>query len=136
MGRKKKKGNKSPKKRFWGLPKDVRMEKGKEWVAQFEGDDIIKSYSKTFGLNLINSMKELRRLGVKISGQDRKRIKNLVEERKRKKQLRKEKRRHALGFNEYEDHDETFAFIAGFTSGGAPYGITHEEMEEFIDNED
>ncbi|WP_154670409.1 hypothetical protein [Bacillus timonensis] len=42
MGRKKKKGNKSPKKQFWGLPKDVRIEKGKEWIAQFEGDDIIK----------------------------------------------------------------------------------------------
>jgi len=25
--------------------------------------------------------------------------------------------------------DENYAFIAGFTSGGAPYGITHEEME-------
>jgi len=25
--------------------------------------------------------------------------------------------------------DENFAFIAGFTSGGAPFGITHEEMK-------
>lgn len=27
------------------------------------------------------------------------------------------------------ESDETFAFIAGYTSGGAPYGITWEEME-------
>ena len=27
--------------------------------------------------------------------------------------------------------DENFAFIAGFTSNGAPYGITHEEMKNF-----
>jgi len=26
--------------------------------------------------------------------------------------------------------DENFAFIAGYTSGGAPYGLTHEEMAE------
>jgi len=26
--------------------------------------------------------------------------------------------------------DEYFAFIAGFTSGGTPFGITHEEMRE------
>jgi len=26
--------------------------------------------------------------------------------------------------------DETFAYIVGYTSGGAPYGITHEEMTE------
>ena len=31
----------------------------------------------------------------------------------------------------------TFAFIVGYTSGGFPYGITHEEMDEIensIDN--
>lgn len=27
------------------------------------------------------------------------------------------------------ESDETFAFIAGYTSGGFPYGITWEEME-------
>ena len=26
--------------------------------------------------------------------------------------------------------DGTFAYIAGYTSGGAPYGVTWEEMEE------
>lgn len=29
---------------------------------------------------------------------------------------------------EMYDSDETFAYIAGYTSGGAPYGITHEEL--------
>lgn len=28
------------------------------------------------------------------------------------------------------EHDETFAFIAGYTAGGAPFGITHEEMKK------
>jgi hypothetical protein len=28
------------------------------------------------------------------------------------------------------DSDENFAFIAGYTSGGAPYGLTYEEMAE------
>lgn len=27
------------------------------------------------------------------------------------------------------DSDEVFAFIAGYTSGGAPHGITWEEMQ-------
>lgn len=26
--------------------------------------------------------------------------------------------------------DEYFAMILGYTSGGFPYGVTHEEMEE------
>lgn len=29
------------------------------------------------------------------------------------------------------ESDEHFAYIAGYTSGGAPYGITWEEQEEF-----
>jgi hypothetical protein len=33
------------------------------------------------------------------------------------------------------DSDETFAFIVGYTSGGFPYGITHEEMDEIERNE-
>ncbi|RBP03869.1 hypothetical protein [Rossellomorea aquimaris] len=28
------------------------------------------------------------------------------------------------------DSDETLAFIAGYTDGGFPFGITHEEMED------
>lgn len=28
--------------------------------------------------------------------------------------------------------DEYFGFIAGYTSNGVPYGLTHEEMEEIM----
>ena len=28
------------------------------------------------------------------------------------------------------ESDDIFAFIAGYTSGGSPYGVTWEEMEE------
>ena len=30
--------------------------------------------------------------------------------------------------------DDNFAFIAGFTSNGVPFGLTHEEMRE-LENE-
>lgn len=40
---------------------------------------------------------------------------------------------------QYEDSpfesDDTFAFIAGYTAGGFPYGITWEEMAEIESNE-
>jgi len=45
--------------------------------------------------------------------------------RNRKLKLKKEIVKHVE-----LDSDETFAFIAGYTSGGAPYGLTHEEMAE------
>jgi len=30
--------------------------------------------------------------------------------------------------DDYPDSDDTFLYIAGYTSGGAPYGVTWEEM--------
>jgi hypothetical protein len=35
-----------------------------------------------------------------------------------------------LELEAYIESDETFAFIAGYTEDGVPYGITHEEMGE------
>jgi hypothetical protein len=53
---------------------------------------------------------------------------------KKEKQRRQEKRRQRKRLIEQEEFnlesDETFAFIAGYTEGGAPFGITHEEMAD------
>ncbi len=32
------------------------------------------------------------------------------------------------------DSDEHFGFIAGYTVNGAPYGLTHDEMDEIKDD--
>ncbi|WP_391206704.1 hypothetical protein [Psychrobacillus sp. L4] len=46
----------------------------------------------------------------------------------KKKKTKKSKKR--LDIMEEEELFGEFAFIAGYTEGGAPYGILHEEMEE------
>ncbi len=33
------------------------------------------------------------------------------------------------------ESDEHFGFIAGYTSNGVPFGLTHEEMEELEETE-
>jgi hypothetical protein len=43
-----------------------------------------------------------------------------------KKEIKKKKKSELI--ESYSD--ENFAFIVGFTSGGAPYGLTHDEMAE------
>ena len=50
----------------------------------------------------------------------------MSEKKNRNRKLKKEK----IDEHVKLDSDENFAFIAGFTSGGAPYGLTHEEMAE------
>lgn len=37
--------------------------------------------------------------------------------------------------NDWDESDEYFAFIAGYTENGAPFGITHEEWEEIEERE-
>lgn len=128
----KKKKRKSKKKQFWGLPKEVRMEQAKSWLESYDGDHVIKAYSKLFGLNLKNALKELELVGAKISNQEREYTKELIKKRKKENDRKREKRRNAkeLVLYEFEDYDDTFAFIAGYTEGGAPFGITYEEMED------
>ena len=50
-------------------------------------------------------------------------LKRRIEQRK----LAKEKVK-ALNIADY-DSDDNFALIVGYTSGGFPYGLTHEELE-------
>ena len=40
------------------------------------------------------------------------------------------RKKHEESEDRLFESDETFAFIAGYTSGGVPYGVTWEEMEE------
>lgn len=47
------------------------------------------------------------------------------------KKARKKKKSKNKQENDWTDfQDDRFFFIAGYTSGGAPYGVTWEEMED------
>ncbi len=118
---------------FWGLPMVERKELAKSWIEKYDGDNKVKAYSKMFGLNIKNSMKELRSIGVPLSNEEKEYARRILEAKKQKSEKKREKRRMEdleIELEAYIESDETFAFIAGYTEGGAPYGITHEEMDE------
>ena len=46
----------------------------------------------------------------------------------KKKNLKKKNKELELLLEQDEFYDEDFAFIAGYTSGGAPYGIRWEDV--------
>lgn len=58
--------------------------------------------------------------------------KKTKKEKWRRQEIRRQrKREREKARYEFElESDETFAFIAGCTEGGVPYGVTHEEMAE------
>jgi hypothetical protein len=97
------------------------------WVAKHQGEKIVSHYRKWFGVDLLCAIAELRLLGVPVDqgyeAQVRRSVDDLAEYRKRKK-----RRLNAVDPQESgTDCDGTLAYIAGYTPGGVPFGVTWEE---------
>ncbi len=92
----------------------------------------------------MKAVEELQLLGVSLTKEQIDREKAAVKayqeiqraKKAKRKRIREQKRMEKDNplFSEYQD--DTFYYIAGYTSGGAPYGITWEEMGINPDMED
>ncbi|TCP31281.1 hypothetical protein EV207_103165 [Scopulibacillus darangshiensis] len=129
MGKKKKKNKDlGPKRKR--LKREARLKQARIWVDNYEGKNIIKGYRNWFAVDLECALKELEMVGYPVSIKQKEYVKRATAERQRERQLRKERRdAHKQALLDDDWSDETFAFIAGYTPGGAPFGITHEEIE-------
>ena len=104
-------------------------------MKTYSGKRIVHGYAKRYGVDKLCAAKELRLIGIEISEEYENQLRQSIEELKKQRQLRKDKNAQELNSLSGFDSDENFAFIAGYTSGGFPYGITHEEMDEIDKNE-
>ena len=91
--------------------------------------DIVKGYSKWFGVNSICAIKELRNKGVAITEEYEHKIRQIEAAKKVARQKNKKNRAKNKLERQTEFSDAQFVFIVGYTSGDAAYGVTHEEME-------
>lgn len=114
---------------------EERKPKTSAWVESFDGTayngDIIKAYRKKFAVDRLTSCRELQLLGVEITPEQIAR-EQAAEDRHRqhlqnRKKKKREQKRMEITFQN-PDQDDQFFFIAGYTSGGAPYGVTWDEM--------
>jgi len=110
------------------LSRDGRLNAAKQWLSEYEGKNIVKGYSRHFAVNSLCAVAELEMLGLTFDAAYIEQLKKAEEQRaiqnQRRRELKKEKELETL----YPESDENFYYIAGYTSGGAPYGITWEEM--------
>jgi hypothetical protein len=114
-----------------------RLASAPQWLPTYTGKDIVKGYRKHYGVDWQTAFTELEMLGVAIDParkeQTLQTVQQQAELRRQKKQERlAEQEAAALGW----DQDDTFAVIIGYTSGGAPYGLTWEEWEALEGSED
>jgi hypothetical protein len=111
-----------------GMKREGRIKAAKYWIPRYEGKNIIKGYSKYFGVNKLCAIKELEMLGYNFKPEYIMQVKESLKAQERLKQEHKLRKKQSESLNDYIDYNETFYFIAGYTSGGTPYGVTREEV--------
>jgi hypothetical protein len=108
----------------------ARLESAKHWLPTYKGCDVVKGYRKWYGVSTVCAITELRQLGIKVDVQRLIQAKRTEEstalQRAKKRQERAEKRVEEE--TPLVEFDENFAYIAGYTNWGFPYG-TVEELE-------
>lgn len=132
--KKKKPKGKAAKKK---MPQALRLEKARKWLDSYAGQNVLKDYRKKFAVDCMKAVEELQLLGLTFTAEQIAREKLAVQAHIRQEQAKKAKRRARRKAAKqppspfHEDQDDRFFYIAGYTSGGAPYGVTWEEMGLF-----
>jgi hypothetical protein len=90
-----------------------RLASAKLWLQSCTGEKVVRDYRRYFGVDWPDYKETV--------------LKTLASIAAAKGQKKAEKL--AL---ENPDQDENFAFIAGYTSDGAPYGITWDEWDQIV----
>ena len=105
-----------------------RLKEARIWYPEqnfTESSHIVKAYRTRFNVDKTCAMRELVMLGL-LPEEKQKAYKEQLAARDRKLAEKWERRNQAEESVDI-DQDENFFFIAGYTPGGAPYGVTWEE---------
>ncbi|MFA6275622.1 MAG: hypothetical protein WC622_02675 [Pedobacter sp.] len=109
-------------------PRAMRLQRAKSWLSSYEGKNVVRGYAKKYRVDLLCAIAELRTLGVEIKPEYEQAVRQTIVQRVEQNKTQKEvKNREFDGISDHQDGD--FAYIAGYTIGGAPYGIRWEEMD-------
>jgi len=123
MPKKKKKKSGQP---GQALKREPRLRKARQWLAAYEGSEkkIVRNYRDKFKVDIPTALRDLRDIGYVFAPEYVEAVLRGEEQRLRQKALKKQDQLE----QDVDWRDDRFYFIAGYTSGGAPYGVTWEEM--------
>jgi len=113
------------------LSRSSRLAAAKTWIPTYNGKNLLRGYRKYFGVDFVCAIKELEILGYETNSEYIKQLQQSADGRRRAKEI---KGRTLLETSDCSD--ENFYYIIGYTSGGASFGITYEEMEMEIEIEE
>ena len=109
------------------LPREKRLIRAKQWITQYGGEHLIRGYRKKFGVDRMSAIEDLFLLGV-IDEEKRNTLRQQEQERQALVLRKRQEKEAAEWAARHANQNDEFYFIAGYTSGGAPYGVTWKEM--------
>jgi hypothetical protein len=110
------------------MTRQGRLASARSWLTKFSGKNVVRSYANWFGVDLLCAVKELSLLGVTIDPAYVAKLKTTLASAKSRRPKQPVKEPQSVGYG--VDWDENFAYIAGRTEAGFPYGVTWEELAE------
>jgi hypothetical protein len=109
------------------MNRQARLASARTWLMKFSGKNVVRSYANWFAVDLLCAVKELSLLGVAVDPTYVAQLETTFASRRRSsKQAGTEQNSAGYGV----DWDESFAYIAGRTEAGFPYGVTWEELAD------
>ncbi|MFN0119730.1 MAG: hypothetical protein ACKV2V_04435 [Blastocatellia bacterium] len=106
------------------MKRAARLQSARTWLAKYKGENVVRGYRKHFGVDFTCAFIELEMLGVQVDPGYKATVMRSLQHSSKARQRKKQTAEDEL----WSDSDETYAYIAGYTSGGMPYGVTWEEM--------
>ena len=107
--------------------REKRLTKARKWLQTYNGTHIVRGYRKHFKLDFTTAINDMEAIGA-ITPEEaavrRESEAHRIEQIRRKR----EERKIQAFFDRFPDSNDQFYFIAGYTDGGVPYGLTWEEM--------
>ena len=111
------------------LNRTKRLKLALQWIKVYTGKNPVRGYARHFSIDLICAITEMRILGYPVPEEYELAVKRSIAN--RSLQRKKKREAKAATTNPPDDvSDGEFTFIAGYTSGGAPYGIRREETDD------
>ena len=89
---------------------------------------MVRDYRKRFKVDQTCALSDLNTIGA-LSPEKLAMLKAQEEIRLRQKREERARKQAEAFFERWPNSDDRFFYIAGYTSGGAPYGVTWEEMD-------
>lgn len=105
------------------MARSARLAAARHWLPKYAGKNVVRGYAKWFGVDLGCALKELQTLGVCLDAVYVARLRTTLQNSSRRVATPSTQEEDGIPEGYGEDWDDDFEYIAGFTSGGAPFGV-------------